>query len=119
MIRSSILDSDFNIRFPYETFPWRLEVNKDCHNVKGIALTVCHFQCKEHLQKYLDRYKLKPKDYKVSNRYGKSLKSSQKHKRNVQSSTRKSSDRSTSAVRKRKSSVDSTRNTISNTKCKK
>ena len=49
------------------------EVNKEHHNVKGIALTVCHFECEEHLQKYLDRYKLKPKDYKVSNRYGKSL----------------------------------------------
>ena len=119
MIRTTILQPDFNIKFPYDTFPWRLEVNKDHHNVKGIALTVCHFECEEHLQKYLDKYRLKPKDYQVSNRDGKSLKSSQKHKRNVQSSTRKSSDRSTSAVRKRKSSVDSTRNTISNAKRKK
>ena len=119
MIRSSILDSDFNIKFPYATFPWRLEVNKDCHNVKGIALTVCHFECEEHLQKYLDRYKLKAKDYKVLNRDGKSLKSSQKHKRNVQSSTGKGSDRSTSTVRKRKSSVDSPRNSASNSKRKK
>ena len=119
MIRSSILDSDFNIKFPYATFPWRLEVNKDCHNVKGIALTVCHFECEEHLQKYLDRYKLKPKDYQVLNRDGKSLKSSQKHKRNVQSSTGKSGDRSTSTVRKRKSSMDSVRNTSGNAKRKK
>ena len=119
MIRSSILDSDFNIKFPHETFSWRLEVNKDCHNVKGIALTVCHFECEEHLQKYLDRYKLKPKDYQVLNRDGKSLKSSQKHKRNVQSSTGKGSDRSTSSVRKRKSSVDSVRNTSGNAKHKK
>ena len=119
MIRSSVLEPDFNIQFPYETFPWRLEVNKDCHNIKGIALTVCHFQCEEHLQKYLDRYKLKPKDYQVLNRDGKSLKSSKKHKRNVQSSTGKSGDGSTSAVRKRKSGVDSVRNTVSNTKRKK
>ena len=80
MIRSSILDPEYNVLFPYKTFPWRLEVNKDCHNVKGIALTVCHFECEEHLQKYLDRYKLRPRDYKVSNRDGKSLKSSKKHK---------------------------------------
>ena len=119
MIRSSILEPEFNIQFPYETFPWRLEVNKDCHNIKGIALTVCHFECEEHLQKYLDRYKLKPKDYKVSNRDGKSIKSSQKHKGDVQSSSRKSSNRSTSTVRKRKPSVDSTGNTTSNTKRKK
>ena len=119
MIRSSILDSDFNIKFPHKTFPWRLEVNKDCHNVKGIALTVCHFECEEHLQKYLDRYKLKPKDYQVLNRDGKSLKSSQKHKTKLQSSTGKSGDRSTSTVRKRKSSMDSVRNTSGNAKRKK
>ena len=119
MIRSSILDPDFHILFPYETFPWRLEVNKDCHNVKGVALTVCHFECEEHLQKYLDRCKLKSRDYKVSNRDGKSLKSSQKHKTKLQPTTRKSNHRSTSAVRKRKSSMDSTGNTTSNAKCKK
>ena len=118
MIRSSILDPEYNILFPYETFPWRLEVNKDCHNIKGIALTVCHFECEEHLQKYLDRYKLKAKDYKVLNRDGKSLKSSQKHKKNVQSLSRKNSDGSTSAVRKRKPRVDSTGNTTSNARSK-
>ena len=96
MIRSSILDPEYNILFPYETFPWRLEVNRDYHNIKGIALTVCHFECEEHLQKYLDRYKLKPKDYKVSNREGKSLKSSQKHKKNLSKRSRKGDNRSSS-----------------------
>ena len=119
MIRSSILEPEFNMNFPYQTFPWRLEVNKDHHNVKGIALTVCHFECEEHLQKYIDRYKLKSRDYKVSNRDGKSLKSSKKHKASVQSSTRKSGDGSTSSVRKRKSSVDSAGNTARNAKRKK
>ena len=66
MIRSSILDTQFHMDFPYETFPWRLEVNKDNHNIKGIALTVCHFECKEHMEKYLDRYNFKPKDVKKS-----------------------------------------------------
>ena len=119
MIRSTILNADYSSLFPHQTFPWRLEVNKDHHNVKGIALTVCHFECEEHLQKYIDRYKLKSRDYKVSNRDGKSLKSSKKHKAIVQSPTRKSSDGSTSSVRKRKSSVDSTRNTTRNAKRKK
>lgn len=116
MIRSSILDPDFNMDFPYLTFPWRLEVNKDHHNVKGIALTVCHFECEEHLQKYLDRYKLKPKDYKVSNRDGKSLKSSKKHKTNVQKRSGNGDHRSTGSVRKRKSSMDSTGDIVSNAK---
>ena len=109
MIRSNILNPEFNILFPYQTFPWRLEFDK----------TVCHFECEEHLQKYLDRYKLKPKQYKVSNRDGKSLKSSQKHKKSVQSKPRKSSNRSASAVRKRKPSVDSSRNSSSNSNSKK
>ena len=116
MIRSTILDPDYNILFPYHTFPWRLEVNKDHHNVKGIALTVCHFECEEHLQKYLDRYKLKPKDYNVLNRYGKSLKSSKKYKTNVQKRSRVSDNGSTSTVRRRKSSMDSVRNTSRNAK---
>ena len=116
MIRSTILDPDYNILFPYYTFPWRLEVNKDHHNVKGIALTVCHFECEEHLQKYLDRYKLKPKDYQVSNRDGKSLKSSKKHKKNVSKRSGGSNNGSSGSVRKRKSSMDSFRNTISNAK---
>jgi len=81
MIRSSILNPEYNINFPYKSFPWRLEVNKDHHNIRGIALTVCHFECEEHLQKYIDRYKLKPKDYQVSNRYGNVLQSLQKKRR--------------------------------------
>ena len=116
MIRSSILDPEFNMNFPYQSFPWRLEVNKDHHNVKGIALTVCHFECEEHLQKYLDRYKLKPKDYQVLNRDGKSLKSSKKHKTNVSKRSGVSDNRSSGSVRKRKSSVDSVGNTSSNAK---
>lgn len=116
MIRSSILSPEYNMLFPYVTFPWRLEVNKDHHNVKGIALTVCHFECEEHLQKYLDRYKLKPKDYQVSNRDGKSLKSSKKHKTNVSKRSGGSNNGGSGSVRKRKSSMDSIGNTASNAK---
>lgn len=119
MIRSDLLEPNFNIFFPYEKLPWRLEVNRDHHNIKGIALTVCHFECEEHLQKYIDRYRLKPKDYKVSNRDGKSLKSSKEHKRSVEPTTGKSNNRSTGAVRKRKSSMDSTRNTTRTSRSKK
>ena len=60
MIRSSILDPNFNVLFPHQTFPWRLDL-KD---------VVCHFECKEHMVKYLSRYDYKPKDVKISNRYG-------------------------------------------------
>ena len=109
MIRRHILDLNYNIKFPYETFPWRLDFEK----------TVCHFECEEHLQKYLDRYKLKPKEYQVSNRDGKSLKSSQKHKTKLRPATRKSNHRSTSTVPKRKSILDPVGDTVSNAKRKK
>ena len=106
MIRSTILDPDYDVLFPYQSFPWRLD----------LSTTVCHFECEEHLQKYLDRYKLKPKDYKVSNRDGKSLKSSKKHKTNVSKRSGASNNGGSGTVRKRKSSVDSTRNTVSDAK---
>ena len=119
MIRSGILQPEYNILFPYETFPWRLEVNKEHHNIKGIALTVCHFECEEHLQKYIDRYKLKARDYKVSNRDGKPVEPSQKRKRSVEQKPESKSKRSPGAVRKGKSSVDSPGNTTGNAKRKK
>ena len=106
MIRSSILEPEFNTDFPYQSFPWRLD----------LSTTVCHFECEEHLQKYLDRYKLKPKDYKVSNRDGKSLKSSKKHKTNVSKRSGNGDHRSTGSVRKRKSSMDSVGDIVSNAK---
>ena len=89
-------------------FPWRLENGN----------TICHFQCKEHLQKYLDRYKLKAKQCNIKNKDGESFEPRKKHKKNIQSKSRKSSNRSTSTVRKRKPHMDSTGNITGNTaKC--
>jgi len=93
----------------HDAFPWRL-VNGD---------TICHFECREHLQKYLDRYKLKPRNCSITHKDGKPFESREKHKRNVESPTSKKNNGSSSAVHKRKSSVDSTRNTSGNSKRKK
>ena len=60
MKRPSLLDASGSVKFPDETFRWRLEL-KD---------VVCHFECKEHMVKYLNRYDYKPKDVKISNRHG-------------------------------------------------
>ena len=92
----------------HDAFPWRLE-NGD---------TVCHFKYKEHLQKYLNRYKLKPRNIHISHKNGEPFESRKKHKTEVQSSTRKSNNRGTSTVRKRKSSMDSTGNSSRNSKPK-
>jgi hypothetical protein len=40
-----------------DTFPLTLNLSEG---------KVCYFQCQEHLDKYIERNKLKPKDYKVS-----------------------------------------------------
>lgn len=119
MIRSSILEPEYNVHFPYQTFPWRLEVNKEHHNVKGIALTVCHFECEEHLQKYIERYKLKPRDYTATNRHGKPFKSSKKHKTDVSKRPRTSNNGSSGTVSRRKTSVDTTGDTTRDAKGKK
>ena len=107
MIRPNLLESNYSIKFPYESFSWRLEYTN----------TICYFQCEEHLQKHIDRYKLK--NIIVENRDGKSLVSSQKHKNNLQQVSGTKSKGSSGTIRERKSSMDSTGNTPRNTRKKK
>lgn len=99
--------------FPYETFPIRLQFGE----VKNP--TVCHFQCQEHLDKYLERYKLDKRTIKLDYRDGEPTKPSEKRKRSVEQKPEPKSKGSSGAVRKRKSSVDSSRNTARTTKRKK
>jgi len=46
--------------FPWDSFPYRLEL-KD---------RIAWFECQEHMDKEIARYKLKPKDYKKSCKRG-------------------------------------------------
>lgn len=46
--------------FPYEQFPWKL-VYKDGNETKK-----CYFQSEDHRKKFITRYKLKPKNLKLS-----------------------------------------------------
>jgi hypothetical protein len=99
--------------FPYETFPIRLQFGE----VKNP--TICHFQCQEHLDKYLERYKLDKKTIKIDYRDKQPTKPSQKRKRSVEQKPEPKSKGSSGTVRKRKPSVDSIRNTTRPTKRKK
>jgi hypothetical protein len=99
--------------FPYENHPYRLEFGE------GKNATICWFECEEHLQKHLTRYKIDTKVAKIDYRDGKPAESSKKHKRSVEQKSKPKSDGSKSTVRKRKSSVDSTRNTTRTSKSKK
>lgn len=99
--------------FPYEKFAFRLEFGEKKNS------TICWFECQEHLDKYLERYKLDKRTLKIDYRDGKSAELSKKHTRSVEQKPKPKSNGSTSAVRKRKPSVDSTRNTTRTTKRKK
>ena len=45
--------------FPFESFPFRLEYKDGNEN------RICHFQCKEHRTKYINRYGLKKSQYYI------------------------------------------------------
>jgi len=98
--------------FPYDKFGFRLEFGEKKNS------TICWFECQEHLDKYLERSKLDKRTIKIDYR-DEPVVVGKKHKRSVEQKSKPKSDRSTSAVRKRKSSVDSTRNTTRSTKSKK
>lgn len=53
-------------KFPYESLPWRLEHPDGIAVGKKKAPTkVCFFHCEENALKYVERHKLKKKDYKL------------------------------------------------------
>jgi len=106
--------------FPYESFGVRLE-----HiNEKRICWFKDDYDLQKYLERYklglyLERYKLDSKTVKIDYRDGEPTKPSEKRKRSVEQKPEPKSKGSTGTVRKRKPSVDSTRNTTSPTKRKK
>jgi len=100
-------------KFPYTDFPFRLEYKEEKTN------KICWFECEEHLQKHLDRYKLKKKDITVENRDAKPVRSRKTDKGSVEQKPKSKGKRSPSAIQKRKSSMDTIGNTSGNTRKKK
>ena len=47
-------------KFPYSTFPFRLEL------VDGKDKRVCWYECQEHVDRFLKRHQLKKKDYTLT-----------------------------------------------------
>ena len=76
--------------FPYQNFPYRLQFGEK----KDI--TVCWFECSQHLDKYIERYKLDKRTIKVDYRDGEPTKPSKTNKNSVEQGTRKSTGRSRS-----------------------
>ena len=99
--------------FPYETFPIRLEFGEKKNT------TICHFQCQEHLDKYLERCKLDKRTIKIDYRDGEPTKPSQKRKRSVEQKPKPKGKGGSGTSKGRTTRVDSTRNTTGTTKRKK
>ena len=76
--------------FPYQNFPYRLQFGEKKN------LTVCWFECEEHLQKYLTRYKLDKRTINVDYRDAKPTKSSKANKNSVEQGTGKKGSRGAS-----------------------
>ena len=113
MINPNLLDPNFNIKFPYESFPIRLEFGEKK------STTVCHFECEEHLQKYLERYKLDKRTIRIDYRDGEPTEPSKKCKRSVEQKSGTKSKGSSGSSKGRTTRVDSTRNTTRTTRTKK
>ena len=97
--------------FPYESFGVRIEIPKENR--------IAWFKDDYDLQKYLIRSKLDKKTIKIDYRDEQPTVRSKKHKRDVEQKSEPKGDRSSGAVRKRKSSVDSVGNTARTSKSKK
>ena len=99
--------------FPYDKFGFRLEFGEKKNS------TICWFECQEHLDKYLERYKLDKRTLKIDYRDGKPVDTSKKCKGSVEQKPKPKSKGSSGTSKGRKSSVDPVRNTTRTTKRKK
>ena len=89
--------------FPYDKFPIRLQFGEKKE------VTVCWFECDEHLQKYLTRYKLDKRTIKIDYRNGEPVKSGKTNKNSVEQRTGKTSSRSTSGSKGSTKKLDTPR----------
>jgi len=99
--------------FPYENHPYRLEFGEKKNP------TVCFFSCEEHLQKYLERYRLDSKTTKIDYRDGKPSEPSKKHKGSVEQKLKPKSDGGAGTNKGRTTRVDPVKHTTRTTKSKK
>ena len=98
--------------FPYEKFGFRLQFG-DQKNP-----TICWFECQEHLDKYLERYKLDKRTLKIDYRDGKPPEFGKKQQNNVQKRPRKTSNGSSSGSKRSTKKLDSTGTVSSTSKSK-
>lgn len=98
--------------FPYENHPYRLEFGEKKNP------TICFFSCEEHLDKYLERYKLDKRTLKIDYRDEPPV-VSKKHKRSVEQKSKPKSDGGAGTNKGRTTRVDPVKHTTRTTKSKK
>ena len=98
--------------FPYDKFGFRLEFGEKKNP------TICWFECKEHLDKYLERYKLDKRTIKIDYRDGEPVESSKKQQNSLPKGPRKTSNRSSSGSKRGTKKLDSTGTVSSSSKSK-
>ena len=89
--------------FPYENHPYRLEFGEKKN------ITLCFFECKEHLDKYIERYKLKAKEITIQYRDEKPTRTSKKHPKSLQQTDEKNDHRSGGGHRRSTKDLDPSR----------
>ena len=89
-----------NELFPYSSFGIRLEFGEKKN------LSICYFECEYHLQKYIERTKLKSKDIKVLYRDEKPTRTNKTKQKSLQQGTTESSDGGTSRPRRNTKDLD-------------
>lgn len=97
--------------FPYSSFPIRLD-----HKNEG---RICWFKDDIDLQKYLNRNKIDKRTIQIQTLNDESIQPNSKRKNKVRQATGTANYGSSDSVSKRKSSVDSRRNSVRNSKTKK
>lgn len=99
--------------FPHENHPYRLEFGEKKN------ITLCFFECREHLDKYIERHKLKAKDIQVQYRDEQPIKPSKTNTKSLQQTVEKDNHRSGGGHRRNTKNLDPNRNSNRTRKSKK
>ena len=86
--------------FPHQNHPYRLEF------IDKKNITLCWFECEQHLNKYIERHKLKAKEITIHYRDEKPIKPSKTNKKNLQQTVEKDDHRSRGGHRRSTKDLD-------------
>ena len=89
--------------FPHQNHPYRLEFGEKKNP------TICFFECEQHLNKYIERYKLKAKELTIQYRDEKPTRTIKTKQKSLQQTVEKDDHRSGSGHRRSTKNLDPSR----------